>query len=212
MDRTERRKEVVMDSERLRKQLDFIVEIDKLKSVFRKTLLMDASRYEDDAEHSWHICVMAVLLAEYSAERIDILRVVKMLLIHDLVEIYAGDTFCYDDKAALDKSEREKNGADRVFGLLPADQAGGIRALWDEFEARISPEAKFAAALDRLQPILHNFHTQGAAWRKHGVTSDKVLARNRHIGEGAPALWAYAEGIIREAISKGYLPEGTHAL
>ena len=194
--------------ERLGKQLAFIVEIDKLKRVVRQTLLMDASRCENDAEHSWHIGVMALLLAEYAADRVDILRVVKMLLVHDLVEIDAGDTFCYDEKAACDKEIREKQCADRIFGLLPVDQAGELRMLWDEFEARVSPEAKFAAALDRLHPMLHNFNTRGAAWRKHGVTSDEVLAKNRHIGEGSAALWAYAEAMIKEAVAQGYLAEG----
>jgi len=195
-------------SARLKRQLAFIVEIDKLKSVFRQTLLTDGSRYENDAEHSWHIAVMAILLSEYAADKVDAHRVVKMLLVHDMVEVYAGDTFCYDEKAALDKDEREQKGAERLFALLPPDQAGEFTALWDEFEKRGTPEARFAAALDRLQPLLHNYHTHGAAWQKHGVTSDKVLVRNRHIGEGAPALWVYAEGLIREAVNKGYLAEG----
>lgn len=195
-------------SERLRKQLAFVIEIDKLKRVFRQTLLMDASRHENDAEHSWHLCMMAILLFEYANDQVDVLTVVKMLLVHDLVEIDAGDTFCYDEKAALDKDAREQRCADRIFRSLPSDQADEVRALWDEFEARISPEAKFAAALDRFQPVLHNIQTQGAAWRKHGVTSDQVLAKNRHMGEGSAVLWACAEAMIREAVAQGYLAEG----
>jgi len=195
-----------MVSERLERQLRFIVEIDKLKSVFRQTLLMHGKRYENDAEHSWHIAVMALLLSEYaSGQKLDIARVMKMALVHDLVEIDAGDTFCYDEKGAQTKLAREQSAADRIFGILPADQASEIRALWDEFEARQTPEARFAAALDRLQPLLHNYNTQGAAWQKHGVTSDKVLARNKHIEEGAPVLWEYAENLIRDAVEKGYL-------
>jgi putative hydrolase of HD superfamily len=195
-----------MDAERLARQLRFIVEIDKLKDVCRQTLLMNGKRYENDAEHSWHLAVMAVLLFEHSADKnIDLSRVLKMLLIHDLVEIDAGDTFCYDDTAAQTKESREKNAADRIFNLLPSDQASDTRALWEEFEARRTPEAKYAAALDRLQPLLHNYNTQGAAWQKHGVTSDKVIARNKHIADGAPALWEYAENLIRDAVQKGYL-------
>lgn len=193
-------------SERLRKQIAFVCEVDRLKTVLRQTLLMDGSRQENDAEHSWHISLMAMLFHEYASEQgLDLLRVLKMLLIHDLVEIHAGDTFCYDEKAGLDKVERESQAADKLFGMLPEDQATEFRALWDEFEARETPPARFAAALDRLQPMLHNYRTQGAAWKKHGVTSDKVFERNRHMGEGAPELWEYAETMIRDAVEQGYL-------
>jgi putative hydrolases of HD superfamily len=195
-----------MNDDRLARQLEFVAEIDKLKHIQRQTLLMNGTRQENDAEHSWHIAVMAILLAEYApGSKLDVLRVLKMLLVHDLVEIYAGDTFCYDDKAAADKADRETMAADRLFCMLPTDQAQDLRQLWEEFEARRTPEACFAAALDRLQPLLHNYATRGAAWKKHGVTSGKVMERNRHIGEGAPALWRYAEALIREAVSKGYL-------
>jgi len=195
-----------MPPTRLAEQIRFVVEIDKLKSVFRRTYLMDRSRRENDAEHSWHLAVMAILLSEYAAERdIDVLRVVKMVLLHDLVEIDAGDTFCYDEAAHADKPRREQAAADRIFPLLPADQGTDLRALWDEFEARQTPDARFAAALDRLQPLLHNYHTEGAAWREHGVTADRVFARNRHMAEGAPKLWEYAAGFIRDAVEKGYL-------
>ncbi len=191
---------------RLAAQIRFIVEIDKIKNVFRRTYLMDHSRYENDAEHSWHLAVMAMLLNEYAAEQgIDILKVIKMVLIHDIVEIDAGDTFCYDEVGHEDKAEREQAAADRIFAILPADQAAELRALWDEFEARQTPEARFAAALDRLQPLLHNYNTDGAAWREHGITVDRVIDRNRHMAEGAPELWEYAASFIRDAVEKGFL-------
>ncbi|MHC5034361.1 MAG: HD domain-containing protein [Planctomycetota bacterium] len=194
---------------RLEAQLRFIVEIDKVKRVLRRTLVMDGSRRENDAEHSWHLASMAVLLAEYAAERdIDLPRVIKMILVHDLVEIDAGDTFCYDEAANATKAERERAAADRIFGLLPPDQADELRALWEEFEGRRTPEARFGAALDRLQPLLCNYHTQGAAWRKHGVVKHQVLAHNSHIAGGAPALWDYAQGLIQDAVAKGYLADG----
>jgi len=171
-------------------------------------LLMNGERNENDAEHSWHLGIMAILLSEYAFGDIDILRVLKMVLVHDLVEIDAGDTFCYDEQGARDKVEREKTASDRIFSILPSDQAGEIRTLWEEFEAVSSPEARFAAAIDRLHPLLHNYNTLGAAWQKHGVTSDKVLARNREIDDGAPELWEYAEDLIRSAVENGYLASG----
>lgn len=196
------------DDDRLARQIGFVLEIDKLKRVLRQTWHLDQSRKENDAEHSWHLAVMAVLLAEYAAEPdLDLAKVVKMVLVHDLVEIDAGDTFVYDDVGYLDKPKREQAAADRLFGMLPEDQAAEVRDLWDEFEARQTPEARFAAGLDRLQPLLHNYHTQGRTWREHGVTSDLVLARNRHMAEGAPRLWEYAEAMIRDAVAKGYLAE-----
>ena len=194
------------DNSRLAKQVEFIVEIDKLKQVYRRTWLTDKSRRENDAEHSWHLGVMAVLLLEHAQQpRLDLLRVLKMVLIHDLVEIDAGDTFAYDDAGALDKAEREGAAADRVFALLPADQAAELRTLWEEFEARQTPEAKYAAALDRFQPMLHNYRTQGKAWQEHGITADQVIARNQHIAEGSPALWEYAREFVADAVAKGYL-------
>jgi len=195
---------------RLAKQIAFAVEIDKLKNVYRQTLLMDGKRYENDAEHSWHLGIMVFLLSEYTGTRhLDVCRVLKMVLVHDLVEIDAGDTFCYDNKAAEGKVERERTAASRVFGMLPPDQASVFTELWEEFEARQTPESRYAAALDRLQPLLHNYNTQGAAWRKHGVTADKVLERNRHIAEGAPELWTFAESLIKDAVEKGYLARGS---
>ena len=194
---------------RLAQQIRFIIEVDKLKEVFRQTLLTQSRRQENDAEHSWHLCLMVIVLAEHAnTPDINVLRVLKMLLIHDLVEIDAGDTFAYDTARMADQHEREARAADRIFGLLPADQAAEFRALWDEFEARTTPEAKFAAAVDRFQPMLQNCLTEGAAWRQHGVTSDRVIARNRHIADGAAAVWDYAAQLIADAVKAGHLPAG----
>jgi len=196
------------DNTRLQQQIQFLVEIDKLKQVLRRTWLMDQSRYENDSEHSWHIAVAAMLFLEYAADpKVDVLRVVKMLLVHDLVEIDAGDTYAYDAKACKDQAERELKAADRIFGLLPSDQAAKFRGLWEEFEARQTPEARYAAALDRFQPLLHNYLTGGRAWLDHAVTSDRVFVRNRPVVEGAPLLGQYAEDLIRDAVAKGYLAE-----
>ena len=200
--------DLVAGEERLASQLEFIREIDKLKSVFRRTLLIDGTRFENDAEHSWHLAMMAILLKEYANEEgVDIARVVEMVLVHDLVEIDAGDTYCYDVKAHADKLEREQAAAVRLFGMLPEDLAVPIRSLWDEFEARVSPEAKFAAALDRVQPLIHNYCTEGAVWKKHGVRRQQVESRNRHVAEGSLALWHFAEALIRDAVARGYLDD-----
>jgi len=195
--------------ERLERQMRFIVEIDRLKSVLRQTLVHDASRQENDAEHSWHLAIMAVFLNEYAAgDALDVLRVLKMVLIHDLVEIDAGDTYCYDEAAHADKAEREEAAAERIFGILPPDQAHEVWDLWREFEAMETPEASFAAALDRLQPMLSNYHTQGEAWKRHGIRRSQVLKRNAHIRNGAPKLWDYAEALVNDAVDKGYLADG----
>jgi 5'-deoxynucleotidase YfbR-like HD superfamily hydrolase len=191
--------------ERLARQIDFIVEIDKLKTVLRRTTLIDRSRQENSAEHSWHIALMAVLLGEHAKGDVDLLRVVKMLLVHDLVEIDAGDTFCYDAAANADKEERERRAAERLFALLPADQTAELWALWEEFEARETPEARYATALDRMQPILHNLHTDGVSWRRHGIRKEQVLTRNRPIEDGAPTLWEYVARRVEEAAASGML-------
>jgi len=193
--------------ERLARQIGFIIEIDKAKQVLRRTLLMDGSRLENDAEHSWHLAVMAILLAEYADGDVDLLRVLKMVLIHDLVEIDAGDTFVYDTEALATRCEREERAADRIFGLLPPDLGSDVRAIWEEFEEQATPEARFAAALDRLQPLLHNYQTEGGAWRRHGITSDRVRERNQHIAAGSPTLWEFARSLIDEAVRRGYMPE-----
>jgi putative hydrolase of HD superfamily len=190
---------------RLEQQIQFVIEIDKLKQILRQTLLTDGSRRENSAEHSWHIALMAIVLAEYAPVPIDVLRVIKMLLIHDLVEIDAGDTFCYDVQSNQSKAERETQAADRLFGLLPADQATELRDLWEEFEAQETPAAMFAASLDRLQPILHNQQTQGGTWRLHGITRDRVLHRMAPLKTGAPALWTFMQQLIESCVAAGYL-------
>ena len=192
--------------ERLKKQIEFIIEVDKLKQIYRQTLLMDGSRNENDAEHSWHLALMAMVLHEYSPKKdLDITKVLKMLLIHDLVEIYAGDTFCYDEKANLSKAERELEAAERLFNILPPDQSQEFRALWDEFEERKTPEALFASSLDRIQPLICNYLTGGHTWVKYGIKSDKVLERNLLVKEGAPELWELVEEIVEDSIKKGIL-------
>lgn len=196
-----------MSSDRLRRQVQFLLEADKLKEVFRQTLNTQSRRQENDAEHSWHLCLAVIVLAEHAnAPQLDVLRVLKMLILHDLVEIDAGDTFAYDTARLADQHEREARAAERIFGLLPTDQTREFRALWDEFEARATPESRFAAAVDRFQPMLLNCHTEGAAWRRHGVTQDRVLARNAHVADGAHAIWEYAVAMIQHAVDSGHLP------
>ncbi len=195
-----------MKNERLMKQMQFIIEVDKLKKVFRHNIVIGTIRNENDAEHSWHLAFMAMLLSEYSSEKnIDILKVIKLVIVHDLVEIDAGDTFCYDEKAQEDKAEREQKAADRIFNILPADQAEEIFELWREFEERKTPEAKFASCMDRLQPLLLNYYTEGYTWQNPEVTSKKVLERNRFLEENAPELWEYAKEIIEDSVKRGFL-------
>jgi putative hydrolases of HD superfamily len=191
--------------DRLTQQIQFAIEIDRLKGVLRQTLLTDASRRENSAEHSWHIALMAVLFAEYAPAPLDLLKVLKMLMIHDLVEIDAGDTFCYDVQHNQSKAERETQAADRLFGLLPPDQRDELRQLWDEFEAQSSAEAQFAAAMDRLQPMLNNQQTQGGTWKQHGIDRDRVLQRAAPIGVGAPALGEFIHQLIDDCVEAGYL-------
>lgn len=194
--------------DRLAAQLKFILEIDKLKSILRQTPLIDLSRRENDAEHSWHLATMAALLAEHAAPDVDISRVLHMLLIHDIVEIDAGDTFLYDATAAGDQEEREQEAADRLFGLLPADQGLAFRALWDEFEAHQSPDARFARSMDRMQPFLHNVFTGGTMWRKNGVTAPMVKKRMAVIADGSEHLHALVLRLIEESVARGFLPSG----
>ena len=194
-----------MTADRLREQLDFILEIDKLKDVVRRSLLLSGERCENSAEHCWHTAVMALLLAEHANEPVDAALVARMMLIHDIVEIDAGDTYCYDEEGNRTKAAREQAAAERLFGLLPGDQGRELRAAWEEFESGRSAEARFARALDRLMPLLHNYHTQGRAWQEHGVRVGQVLDRNAPMREGSAALWQYAESFIRDAVDKGYL-------
>ena len=190
---------------RLDQQIGFILELDTLKSVLRRSYLLNNTRRENSAEHSWHLSAMALVLAEHANVDIDQFRVLKMLLVHDIVEIDSGDTYIYDTAGNDTKAVREQEAAQRIFGLLPDDQKLELTRLWQEFEARETPEAKFAAALDRLMPLLHNYHTEGRSWREHGITKQQVLNLNRHIADGSQSLWEYAESLIDDAAAKGYL-------
>jgi putative hydrolase of HD superfamily len=191
---------------RLAAQIGFILEIDRLKGVVRRNLVADASRRENTAEHSWHLAMLATTLSEHAAADVDVARVTRMLLIHDLVEIDAGDTFYYDSVAELDQGDREQQGADRIFGLLPAEQGAELRSLWEEFEARKSADARFAKAIDRFQPCLLNFHTEGGTWREYDLTLTEVLAKQGStIEDGSPTLWAYTRQLLAEAVERGYL-------
>ncbi len=193
-------------AERLRRQIAFITEVDKLKEIFRQTIVTQSRRAENSAEHSWHFALMIIVLAEHSNHQpLDVLRILKMVLIHDLVEIDAGDTFAYDTKNMADQHAREAVAATRIFGLLPEDQALEFRALWDEFEARETPEARFACACDRFHPMLLNCLTDGHAWQKHGITHDRVLARNAHVADGSQTIWEYAVKMIDDAVGAGHL-------
>ena len=192
--------------EKLKRQLLFLTEIDRMKNVMRQTLLMDKSRQETDAEHSWHFAVMALTLFEYSGlHGVNIDRVVRMALLHDLIEIYAGDTFAYDVKANEDKQERELMAADRLFSLLPLEQGEEYRALWLEFDEMLTPDAMYAAAIDRLQPFLSNHMTDGHTWVKHGVSLEQVLKRMAPVKTALPALWEFIEIVIEESCEKGYI-------
>jgi len=194
--------------DRFRQQIEFILEVDKLKNVLRKTILMDRSRRENSAEHSWHIALTVLILSEYAKDSdIDLFRVMKILLVHDLIEIDAGDTYCYDDQGRKDQAQRETKAADRIFNLLPADQATTLRALWDEFEERKTPESRFANALDRLQPFLHNYFTEGQIWQENKIKRVQVKSRMDPVDDGAPVLWNYVSSLIDDGVKKGYLGE-----
>jgi putative hydrolase of HD superfamily len=193
-------------NDRFVKQIRFIYEIDKVKSIFRKTRLFDDSRYENDAEHSWHLAMMALALSEHAGAPVDIFRVIKMVLMHDLVEIDSGDFIVYDKAAAAEKEAREKECAERVYGLLPGDMKEEFTELWREFEERETPEAKFAAALDRAEPTIQNYYTNGHSWVTHDVSYEQVVEVNRQkISEGCPALWEYVSSLLDECIEKGCL-------
>ncbi len=193
-------------SERLRRQVEFMLEVDRLKNVLRQTILTDRSRQENSVEHSWHIAVAAMVMAEHAGKTdLDLSRALRMMLIHDLVEIDAGDTYCYDARGRLDQAEREIAAAERIFGMLPEDQAADLRRLWEEFEARKTPEARFAHALDRFQAFMHNYVTEGEVWRRHGIRRGQVEARMQPVADGAPVLWVYVRTLIDDAVAKGYL-------
>jgi putative hydrolase of HD superfamily len=188
--------------------MEFIIEVDKLKQVERQSALCDGSRQENDSEHSWHISLMAILLTEYTNEEVDQLKVIKMLLIHDLVEIYAGDTFAYDDIGNSTKEKRERRAAKRIFSLLPEDQGEEMLSLWNEFEELATPEARFASALDKLQPLILSFNNKGWSWKKHGVVSSQIYESKRNMITGSADLWEYAKKLIQESIDSGFLVEG----
>ena len=191
---------------RLDQQMAFVGEVGQLKSVLRQTVLADIGRPENSAEHSWHLAVMALALAEHAPPGTDLSKVIGMVLVHDLVEIDAGDLFLYADQSEHDRQEiAERAAADRIFAILPAEQATAMRQLWDEFMERTTAEAKFARALDRLQPILENFSVGGGTWKRHGITADQVLAKVKLIEDGSPTLGRYAEDLVGRAVEMGLL-------
>jgi putative hydrolase of HD superfamily len=192
-------------------RIRFVVELDRLKQILRHTVVTDGTRRENTAEHSWHVALMALVLADAADaadDPIDPLRVARLLLVHDVVEIDAGDTFIYDTDGQATKAERERAAADRLFGMLPAGQGDELRAWWLEFEDGTSPEARFARSLDRLQPLLLNYASAGQAWRDHGITAERVRAVNAAIGDGSRRLWELAQHLIDDAVAQGWLPAG----
>lgn len=192
--------------ERMQQQLNFIHEIDKLKTVFRRTnLITEPDRLENSAEHSWHLAFYVLILAEYANAKIDLLRVLKMVLLHDIVEIDAGDTFCYDVQANLDKAEREQAAAKRIFGLLPDEQCAEFIGLWQEFEARETMDAKFAACIDHLQPLLHNYMTGGGSWKRHDIKLSQVENRMQPMPDGSVILSEIINAFVKKAVEEGML-------
>jgi putative hydrolase of HD superfamily len=198
-----------MQASQLIKQIEFIKEIDKLKYIQRRTKLFNSDRNENDAEHSWHLAIMAIVLSEHANAPIDVLKVVKMLLIHDLVEIDAGDTFIYDTQKSHDNTAEERIAAERIFGLLPSEQASELLAIWEEFEERQTDEAKFARAMDRLEPLLQNVSNNGGTWQEFEVGFDQVYQKKQAIQHGSETIWAYAEQLLNESVEKGILKKTT---
>lgn len=194
-----------MQLERLLKQMDFIKEIDKIKYIERRTKLFNSNRRENDAEHSWHLAMMAIVLAEHSNEPVDILKVVKMVLIHDIVEIDSGDIFIYDTEMNHNNSEEDRKAAQRIFGMLPREQAEEFIALWEEFEANETAEAKFAKAVDRLEPLLQNSSNNGGTWQEYGVKHSQVIDKKIIINEGSETLWDYTTDLLDRCVEKGIL-------
>ena len=196
---------MIMQAENLLQQIEFIKEIDKLKYILRRTKLLNSDRHENDAEHSWHLAMMTIVLAEHANTRIDVLKVLKMVLIHDIVEIDAGDTFIYDTTKSHINTDDERLAAKRIFGLLPKEQAEEFIAIWEEFEAGASNEAKFARTMDRLEPLLQNTSNQGGTWREFDIDYEKVYNKKKVMKEGSEAIWAYAQRLIDESVEKGIL-------
>lgn len=189
------------------KQIAFIMELDKIKQIGRQTYLADGSRKENDAEHSWHLALMCFVLAEYANEPIDVLKTMKMVLLHDVIEIDAGDTYAYDTEGNKTKREREVKAADRIFGLLPEGQRTEFRGLWDEFEKMETPEAKFANMLDKVQPLLLNDASGGRSWEEHAVRGSQVMKRNERTHEGSEKIWEYAKTLIEKNMKLGKLTD-----
>lgn len=195
-----------MLSERMQHQIRFILELDKLKHIMRRSILLSESRTENDAEHSWHLCMLATIFAEYAEPDVNINRVIRMLLIHDIVEIDAGDTFIYEESThAESQHSREQAAAERIFGLLPDDMRYEFSALWREFENKQTPDAKFAASLDRIQPLFLNYFNHGGTWARYGVTSDKVRDKQHFISEASSPLWKMVETLIDDAVKRGMM-------
>ncbi|WP_221391652.1 HD family hydrolase [Dyadobacter sp. NIV53] len=194
-----------MQNENLLKQIEFIKEIDKLKYIQRRTKLLGSDRNENDAEHSWHLAMMAIILSGHSNVNVDVLKVLKMVLIHDIVEIDAGDTFIYDTSKNHTNTDEELLAAKRIFGILPQEQAEEMIAIWEEFEEGKTDEAKFARSMDRLEPLLQNVSNNGGTWQEFGVDYKKVYNKKQIIAEGSTEIWAYAENLINESVEKGIL-------
>jgi len=194
-----------MNLDSLKQQIDFIKEIDKVKYIQRKTKLFNSDRHENDAEHSWHLAMMVLVLAEHSNEPIDVLKVLKILLIHDIVEIDAGDTFLFDSITDHDNREEELVAAKRIFGLLPPAQADEFLAIWEEFEAEQTAESKFAKALDNLEPMLQNASNQGGTWAEFNVPYETIIEKKKKIGIGSETLWAYSKGLLDDCVEEGVL-------
>jgi putative hydrolase of HD superfamily len=190
--------------EKLKEQLAFVLEIDRLKQIYRQSYLVDGTRKENDAEHSWHIACMALVLREYAPD-VDLLRVISMLLVHDLIEIDAGDTYAFDEEAAKSKREREVAAAERIFALLPEAQCKEFRGLWDEFEEKQTKEAEFAHAMDRIQPFLLNYASDGKSWKEHGVKKSQIYRRNDWMEGKYDIFWEYMKELIDEHVAKGNL-------
>jgi len=191
-------------SERLARQLRFVLELDRAKLVLRRTYITDGSRLENDGEHMWHVMLAGLVLAEHADEPVDPVRLALMLAVHDIVEIDAGDTFVYADAAAhADKAVREQAAAERIFGMLPDDQRATFSGLWEEFEERTTATARMAAAIDRLLPLMMNRAVDGRTWREHGITAEQVFAVNSRIGDGSPALWSFARSALDAAVTDG---------
>lgn len=194
-----------MINEKLIKDIEFIVELDRMKSILRQTSLIGEDKREDDAQHSWHISVMAMILSEYANEDIDVCKVIKMLLTHDLVELYAGDTFCYDKVGNQDKKQRELAAADKIYGMLDEEKGKELRKLWDEFEEMETTEALFAASMDRLQPMLNNYYNNGGTWRKFNVAQSDIYKRISPVKKSSDELWNFVEYMLEDAFEKGLI-------